>query len=82
MNPQFRTFSKNIFVYNRWGNNTVLSGEVAEDPNVIHIWAAGASSERPKGVTSTPCYFSPLLFLQETNICTRADKYGEKINLL
>ncbi len=39
-------------------HNTQLSGEDAEDQNVIHILTAGASSERPKGVTSTACYVS------------------------
>lgn len=37
-------------------SNTQLSGEDAEDQNVIHILTAGDSSERPEGVTSTVCY--------------------------
>lgn len=35
--------------------NTQLSGEDAEDQNVIHILTAGASSEQPKAATSTAC---------------------------
>ncbi len=37
-------------------SNTQLSGEDAEDQNVIHILTAGASSERMQCATSTACY--------------------------
>jgi hypothetical protein len=36
--------------------NTQLSGEDAEDQNVIHILGGGASSEPMKWVASTACY--------------------------
>ncbi len=40
-------------------HNTQLSGEDAEEQNVIHILTAGASSEQPKAAASTACYASP-----------------------
>ena len=36
--------------------NAQLSGEDAEDHNVIHILTAGASSKPAKQATSTACY--------------------------
>jgi hypothetical protein len=59
--------------------DTQLIGEDAEDQNATHILTSGASSERPKGVTSTSFYIAPTKFIAKPTIATTKEAEAKYI---